>query len=543
MSIKNSISYSLLGIIGLCSSCIENDIPYPHIEGVIQEFQVAGMKGEPTLNTQARTIDITIGEEVLIDSLPVTRLVANAESAIYPDSVACIKAANFPSFSFQTESDLPGNANTAINFTRPVRFLLKTYQEYVWTVSVKQEIERTIEVENQAGSPKIDEQNRVVIIYVTDEADFHDITIHKLNLEGAKTKLEPSIAEVTDFTRPRVFKAYRNGRYMGDWTVDVQHSNVPASVTSLNPWAKKVMLEGEMRSGTTPSLEYRVQGEEEWLEVDASAIEETGKTTFSATIAGLTDNTSYEVRALSNGEAGEPVTFQTEQIIQQIPNLNFDTWTLGDNGKTWYPNPVAVADDATNPQTYWATGNEGVTIYKESNTVPVEGKEAYKGKAARMHTYGDILLVGAAAGNLFIGTYKTNMGRPVESPSFGREYTGARPTRLSGYYKYTSKPISYNGSVPGNLKTDQCHIYLWLKDQAGNEIAYGEFVGSETVSEYTKFEFEIEYKDKKAKPAKMAIVATSSKYGGDFDEAGKKVIGQVGDGSTLWVDEFELGYE
>ena len=95
-----------------------------------------------------------------------------------------------------------------------------------------------------------------------------------------------------------------------------------------------------------------------------------------------------------------------------------------------------------------ATGSEGVTIYKESNTVPVEGKEAYKGKAARMHTYGDILLVGAAAtGNLFIGTYKTNMGRPVESPSFGREYTGARPTRLSGYYKYTSKPISYNGSV------------------------------------------------------------------------------------------------
>ena len=28
-----------------------------------------------------------------------------------------------------------------------------------------------------------------------------------------------------------------------------------------------------------------------------------------------------------------------------------------------------------------------------------------------------------------------------------------------------------------------------------------------------------------------------------FDENGKKVIGQVGDGSTLWVDEFELGYE
>jgi signal transduction histidine kinase len=75
------------------------------------------------------------------------------------------------------------------------------------------------------------------------------------------------------------------------------------------------------------------------------------------------------------------------------------------------------------------------------------------------------------------------------------------------------------------------------------EIAYGEFIGTETVTEYTKFEFDIKYSNTESKPAKIAIVATSSKYGGDFDENGKKVIGQVGDGSTLWVDEFELGYE
>ena len=47
-------------------------------------------------------------------------------------------------------------------------------------------------------------------------------------------------------------------------------------------------------------------------------------------------------------------------------------------------------------------------------------------------------MVGAAAGNLFIGTYKTNVGKPESSPSFGRAYSGARPTKLSGYYKYKS---------------------------------------------------------------------------------------------------------
>ena len=43
-----------------------------------------------------------------------------------------------------------------------------------------------------------------------------------------------------------------------------------------------------------------------------------------------------------------------------------------------------------------------------------------------------------------------------------------------------------------------------------------------------------------AKPATITIVATSSHYGGDF--SGSAVVGQVGNGSTLWIDEFELSY-
>lgn len=102
-------------------------------------------------------------------------------------------------------------------------------------------------------------------------------------------------------------------------------------------------------------------------------------------------------------------------------------------------------------------------------------------------------------------------------------------------------PITNGGTVPGNLTTDQCHIYMILWNSAGQEIAYGEFVGTETVTEYTKFELDLEYSDKQSKPAQIAIVATSSRYGGEFQ--GMKVVGQVGSGSTLWVDEFELGYE
>lgn len=534
-----ALKYSLVSLLLLnMSSCIENDIPYPYIEGVIQEIQVEGMQGEAVFNNQARTIELTIGEDAFIDSLPITKLVANTEALIYPDSTACIKYSGFPEFSFSSLSELPANANTAIDFTKPVNFLLKTYQEYWWKITVKQEIERTIEVENQSGTaPSLDLYNHIAIIYVTEDADYKNIKIKTLNLEGSKTVLVPSAETVTDFTRPRVFKAYRNGRYICDWTVDVQKSSVAASVEKVNAWATKAYVSGSFRAGSKLSLEYRVKGADVWTTVDESAVTETGTTSYSAELKGLTSGTDYEVRALAAGTEGEAYSFQTETIVP-LPNMNFDTWTQ--SGKTWYPNPVANNYD--DPQAYWATGNEGVTIVgnRDSNVIPVDGTDAYKGRAVKMQTIEPMTLVGAAAGNIFIGTYKTNVGNPSSSPVFGREYSGARPTKLKGYYKYKSTPITA-GTKPGNLVNDQCHIYLRLWDSLENEIAYGEFVGSETVTQYTPFEIDIEYKNMEIKPAKITIVATSSKYGGDFE--GLKVVGQVGSGSTLWVDEFELSYD
>ena len=538
--IIKALKFSFISLLLLnMSSCIENDIPYPYIEGVIQEIQVDGMQGEAVFNNQARTIELTIGEDAFIDSLPITRLVANSEALIYPDTAACIKPNGFPNFSFASLNELPGNANTAVDFTNPVGVLLKTYQEYWWKITVKQEIERVIEVENQSGTaPSLDLYNHVAIIYVTEDADYRNIKIKKLNLEGSKTVLDPDPATVTDFTRPRVFKAYRNGRYICDWTVDVQKSSVAASVEKVNAWATKAYISGSFRAGNKVSVEYRVKGSAEWTSLDASAVTETGSTSYSAELTGLQSGTDYEVRALAGGSEGEAYSFQTETIVT-LPNMNFETWTQ--DGKTWYPN--SVADNYDNLQAYWATGNQGVTSVgnRDSNVIPVEGTDAYKGKAVKMQTIEPMTLVGAAAGNIFIGKYKTNGGNPASSPSFGRPYSGARPTKLSGYYKYKPMPISNDGTVPGNLKTDQCHIYFKLWNASGQEIAYGEFVGSEIVTVYTKFEFDIEYSDTESKPATITIVATSSKYGGEFQ--GMKVVGQVGSGSTLWVDEFELGYE
>ena len=311
-------------------------------------------------------------------------------------------------------------------------------------------------------------------------------------------------------------------------SADMVTSDIRNDVSKV--WGQFAYLSGacNLEEITSPvQFRYKKKADAEWTTVEAVQEEDTKN--YSVKVAPLDFSTEYEYYILCGDKAGETCTFTTEAYAE-IPNLNFDTWSQ--NGKNWYAN--ADASDS-----YWATGNSGVTIVKDATTVPVEGSEAHSGKAAKMTTVDGVMLVGAAAGNLFIGTYKTDMLNPSASVNFGREYAGARPVKLSGYYKYTSCAINY-GSQPGTLTTDECNIYIRLWDASGEEIGFGEFVGSESVDTYTPFEITINYSNTQKRPAKFTIVATSSRYGGEF--SGNKVVGQVGAGSTLWVDDFELSY-
>lgn len=305
-------------------------------------------------------------------------------------------------------------------------------------------------------------------------------------------------------------------------------------------WGKFAYLEGQCTfvEPTSPvEFKYKKVSEEVWQSI--TAVKESESNKYTAKVENLDFGTEYQYKIVCGDAEGSVLNFITESS-QEIPNLNFDTWTQ--NKKNWYANPVANCFE--DEGAYWATGNEGVTSFLAGSNDPitVRTEDAVKGYAAEMHTITGIMLVDAAAGNLFIGKYKTDMSKPVNSVTFGRPYTGARPTKLSGYYKYTSMPISNSGTIPGTLTTDECNIYLRLWDAEGNEIGFGEFVSNQTVDKYTPFEFDIEYSDPTKYPATITIVATSSHYGGEFSSS-NKIIGQVGKGSTLWVDEFSLSYE
>ena len=116
------------------------------------------------------------------------------------------------------------------------------------------------------------------------------------------------------------------------------------------------------------------ESESTWTTLASEAITKTSSTAFKAELTGLEDGTTYFWRIVAEGQTSDEATFTTEKIIE-VPNLNFDTWTQ--DGKNWYPNPVA--DNYEDPQAYWATGNEGVTSGLaggfEANSAPSDDTE------------------------------------------------------------------------------------------------------------------------------------------------------------------------
>ena len=312
---------------------------------------------------------------------------------------------------------------------------------------------------------------------------------------------------------------------------DLQTENIANNVSKV--WGQFAYLSGTCKLEGAVSFKYKKKGEgTEWTTVDAEKAA-TGENAYQAKAAPLELNTEYEYYIACGAQTGETCSFKTEALDASLTNLGFETWTQ--DGKNWYPNA-----DASN--SYWATGNEGVTLGGNSNTVGVD--DSHSGKSAKMETV-QVTVLGfikvTAAGNMFIGSYKTNASKPASSVTFGRPYSGARPVKLSGWYKYTPGPAMNDGTVPSDRKliVDECDIYIKL--WAGEEvIAEAHHITNETVSEYKKFELPINYKDESKRPDKITIVATSSRYGGEF--SGTNVIGQLAVGSTLWVDDFELSY-
>lgn len=525
-------------------------------------LQFSSIELNKTVIPTTKTADGEITEKIALDLMRGETVVKHVddwtllkgESLLLPTGSYVVKAysadKDMTAVGFDGMAYYTGQADVKVekDVAKPVEVVCKLAQAMV-SVNYSDNFKKSFKayscnVTNQFGSVNFMEDESRAAYFPA--ADFK-ATLSLTNTDNKSFTLEKTISEVkAQYHYTIQYDVTTEGS--GDFNITVDQSthnyivNIVVPLTSdadpdlhtgdANAWGQFAYLYGtsDLTDETDPIVfQYKKSEAAEWVTVDA-VLGENG--VYSAKTAQLDFGTDYQYRIACGAKVGSMSVFTTENF-QEIPNLNFDTWSQ--SGSNWYAN-----SDASD--SYWASGNSGVTsIGKSPITVAVSGEEAYSGKAAKLTTITGVTLVKSAAGNLFIGSYKTNMFNPSASVSFGRSYTGARPVKLSGYYKY--EPHATNeGSVPSaeELPMDQCNIYIRLWDANGNEIGFGEFVGKEHITTYTRFEIDVNYSNETARPAKMTIVATSSRYGGDF--SGSKVVGRVGAGSTLWVDEFELSY-
>lgn len=540
----------------LASCVIEDDIPYPVVDGAILSMEVEGQRAgedgqsaEATINNTDRTVTLFVNDSVDISNLKIKRLKITDGAVLVGDSTACVDIKNFPTTGFASLDSISSTANTRVDFTSPVSFTISTYQDYKWKVTVKQIINREIDVTNQVGNAIIDAYNRNVIIYVSPEQSLRDLQVNKMNLGGEYGTVEPDPTASTEKDYSSGSRQFFVGNAWEDvmqkWTVYVYHKSGESSASSeVFAMVTKASLSGKIQSGKTPVIEYKKQGDAAWNTLAASAIKVSG-TSFTATVTGLKAKTTYQYRVSIDGTAGEEKSFTTAEEIP-LTNASFDNWSQNDkNNKLWQP-------WGDGESSFWDTGNQGATTVGESNSTPVTDTSNGSGKAASLES--KYIVIKFAAGNIFTGTYKKTDGTNGVL-DFGRPFTSF-PSKLRVHYKYNCVTIDKVGDdAMASLKgrPDSCQIYIALTDwdapleirtrpserqlfdpNDSHVIAYGELTKGESVTSYTQEDIVLNYRYTNRTPKYIVIVASSSKYGDYFTG---------GVGSKLWLDECELIYD
>jgi len=554
---KRMIQYNLTRIfgiltltVGILSSCaIENDIPYPIVEASIESMTVEGQRGADentftaaTINKSARTVTLYVNDGVDISRLQILSLKTTSGAELLADSAVCENYAKFPTTGFASLDSIPLSSNTRVNFTNPVTFTLRTYQDYQWKVTVNQIIQRDIDVEGMR-SYVIDADTRTAIIYVDPATDLTNLNVKKLNLGGEYGRVTPDPTLQKDYSKPSTFNVSCSWEeFSYEWTVYVYPDSNESGSSSAEAFAMttRATVTGNVQSGKTPTVEYRKESETSWSTVPSADVSTSGNT-FSATLTGLSASTTYKYRISVDGSAGSEQTFTTAAATP-LENGAMEEWSQ--DGKQW--NPWGAGNDS-----FWGTGNPGAAAFIGNLTTPTD--ESVKGQAALLETKNAIIKLGA--GNIFTGDFALDGLNGLLH--FGRPFS-AFPTSLRLNYKYTSATIDMIGDNVGDLASlkgqpDMFQVYIALSDKSepyeirndpknrhlfdpndANIIAYGEYTSSETVTSYQQLEIPLEYRATNRTPKYIIIVASSSKYGDYY-------IGGVG--SKLWLDEMELVYE
>ena len=517
----NRLSTALVASFAIAlTGCIQNDLPYPHIQPNFTDIEVSNLLSAPVIDSISRNITLKFDEAADLENILIESYRLNPEGSrvVSPD------------------------LGKSLDLSEPLNVTVALYQDYVWTITAVQNIERYFSVGSQIGSSVIDPVTHTVTAYVPEGMDMTQISVEQIKLGGTTSVMTPDLNGATvDFAKPVTVTVDEFGRSTS-WSIVVEESQVNVSIVRVDAWTNVAWLYGAAEAGKDNGFEYKVAGDADWTRVPPEWIDIDGGS-FTARLIHLSPNTVYQVRASSDSEFTAPMTFTTG-LETQLPNGSFDEWWQ--DGKLW--NPWAQGGTP-----WWGTGNKGAVTVGQSNTVPTTDTPFGEGFAAMLQS--KMIIIKFAAGNMFSGDYLRTVGTNGVL-GFGREFS-QRPTKLRGYLKYDCKPISSISSEFNRDewigKPDTAIVYIALTDwaepyqirtepknrqlfdsQAPEVIAYGRVQYGETVPEYIPFEIELEYRDTHRKPSYILVVASASKYGDYFTG---------GNGSVLCIDDFVLDYD
>lgn len=537
---KKSCLIIILSVLAV--SCIKNDLSYPRIVADITSFAVEGQKSVE-IDAAARTVSVVLEENADITALPLL------------------------DFTFTEAAVLIDTLPPVLDLSSPVTVTLRTYQDYVWTITADQPIERYIKVRNQIGEADFNLSERMAYVHVPEDQALSAITIEDMKLEPegsyvistTGTVIEDSmeVTETQEVNLPMTLDCtlirYFDVEYNEDtvrWALKVLPKQIDLEISSVNAWCYSAEVKAVSKTGENPVVEFRTSSSSSWTQAEDMVL--TGRE-VSVTLSRLKADTEYSVRIVDGELVSDEYAFRTEVAVQ-LHNMTFDNWYSDDpssDKSAWFPNLDLGANYI------WDSANKGTAALGYVPTKPERGDLAVSGDgkaAARLETM-QVNILGIrklAAGNIYTGKFGKVAGVGAEL-DWGVPFT-SRPQSLKGYFKYSPKSIDMAEGPYADMigNADKCQIQVLLTDwnepfrintsegrfvDVDNDpgiIAWARFETDRLTDGYEEFMLDLEYRDMSRIPTYVVISACASSLGDYFTG---------GVGSVLYVDEFEFIYK
>lgn len=528
----------------IMQSCLNNDFPYPTVRMYVTSVNIEGQIGDAIISNDNMMISVSLMDTVNL------------------------KKVRINSIGVTEGGRLSFNPDTIVDLTESFTFSVSYYQDYSWTLTATQEMNRIFTVEGQIGTTRFYPETYEASVNIPEGQGLDNIRITDLKLGPTGSSVNGSMLApeftwkvINDKYAYTTAKVKYKDFFDEEWKLYVYLSDQTVTTKSVDAWTKVAWLHGEGQEGMDNGFEYKTADSEEWIKVPSEYISH-DKGSFTARLIHLTPNTEYVCRAYSGTDYGTELSFTTGSEFQpENPGFEYTSGTspfylFGEGQDMW-----------------WDTGNTGsATMNKNVTTVDTQLKNSGKQSLLLSSQFVGLGIIGKfAAGNVFVGKYLKTDGTDGIL-GWGRPCTD-RPTALKLWVRYTPGIVDNESAGKiSNGDTDKGNIYIaigdWKGMTEGSEtwpfivktknasslfskdkgtysgdgiIAYGEYVFEETFESENgglkELTIPLNYEDYGGYdrvPSSIIIVASASYYG-DFFAGSTK--------SKMWIDDVSLEYD